>query len=52
MTPGRSHADGAGKAPPCGRVRRHDQEDRHWEVLIVEAVLRSHREQAWVDVQG
>ena len=27
-------------------------EDGHWEVLIVEAVLRSHREQAWVDVSS
>lgn len=25
-------------------------EDGHWEVVVVEAVLRSHREQAWVDV--
>ena len=26
-------------------------EDGHWEVLIVEAVLKSHREQKWVEVQ-
>jgi predicted dehydrogenase len=27
-------------------------EDGHWEVQIVEAVLRSHREQRWVDVEA
>lgn len=41
---------GAGNAPsPLGFPTF---EDGHWEVKIVEAVLRSHREQAWVGVEG
>ena len=40
-----------GKKPGQDAASFPTFDDGHWEVLIVEAVLRSHREQAWVEVK-
>jgi predicted dehydrogenase len=42
----------AGSQPGEGAVGFPTFEDGHWEVLVVEAVLRSHREQQWVEVDA
>jgi predicted dehydrogenase len=40
----------AGKSPASDPADFPTFADGHWETLVVEAVLRSHREQAWVEV--
>jgi predicted dehydrogenase len=41
-----------GKTPGQDPANFPTFEDGHWEVQIVEAVLRSHQQQAWVDVEA
>ncbi|HKG90906.1 MAG TPA: Gfo/Idh/MocA family oxidoreductase [Gemmatimonadaceae bacterium] len=43
---------GEGRRPGKDAADFPTFEDGHWEVLIVEAVLRSHAQRAWVDVEA